>query len=58
MADKLDELYRLREQAALGGGPERIKKHKEKGLLTARERIELFLDRGSFEEFDQFKSHR
>jgi hypothetical protein len=34
MADKLDELYRLREQAALGGGPERIKKHKEKGLLT------------------------
>jgi propionyl-CoA carboxylase beta chain len=58
MADKLDELYRLREQAALGGGPERIKKHKEKGRLTARERIELFLDRGSFEEFDMFKSHR
>lgn len=58
MTDKLDALNRLREQAALGGGPERIKKHKEKGRLTARERIELFLDKGSFEEFDTFKAHR
>jgi methylmalonyl-CoA decarboxylase subunit alpha len=58
MADKLDELRKLREQASIGGGLERIKKHKEKGRLTARERVELFLDTGSFEEFDQFKSHR
>ncbi|NLA74810.1 MAG: acyl-CoA carboxylase subunit beta, partial [Deltaproteobacteria bacterium] len=58
MADKLDELNRLREQAVLGGGIERIKKHKEKGRLTARERVGLFLDRGSFEEFDTFKTHR
>jgi methylmalonyl-CoA decarboxylase subunit alpha len=58
MADKLDELRKLREQASIGGGLERIKKHKEKGRLTARERIEFFLDKGSFEEFDQFKSHR
>ena len=58
MTDKLKELNRLREQAALGGGPDRIKKHKAKGKLTARERIELFLDKGSFEEFDTFKTHR
>ena len=58
MTDKMNELMRLREQAALGGGPDRIKKHKAKGKLTARERIELFLDKGSFEEFDTFKTHR
>lgn len=58
MTDKIKELKRLREQAALGGGPERIKKHKAKGKLTARERIELFVDKGSFEEFDTFKTHR
>ena len=58
MTDRIDELHKLREQAALGGGIERIKKHKAKGRLTARERIGLFLDEGSFEEFDTFKTHR
>lgn len=58
MTDKLDELKKLREEAALGGGSERIQRHKAKGKLTARERIELFLDKGSFEEFDMFKTHR
>lgn len=58
MTDKLNELKKLREQAALGGGSERIQKHKAKGKLTARERIELLLDKGSFEEFDMFKTHR
>ena len=58
MTDKMNELMRLREQAALGGGPDRIRKHKAKGKLTARERIEFFLDKGSFEEFDTFKTHR
>jgi propionyl-CoA carboxylase beta chain len=58
MTDKLDELKNLREQAVLGGGIERIQRHKAKGKLTARERIELFLDKDSFEEFDMFKTHR
>lgn len=58
MTDKLNKLMKLREQAALGGGADRIRKHKSKGKLTARERIELFVDKGSFEEFDTFKTHR
>lgn len=58
MTDKLDDLNRLRELAMLGGGRERIERHKAKGRLTARERIELFVDKGSFEEFDMFKTHR
>jgi acetyl-CoA carboxylase carboxyltransferase component len=58
MTEKIEELKRLREQATLGGGADRIKKHKAKGKLTARERIELFVDKGSFEEFDTFKTHR
>jgi acetyl-CoA carboxylase carboxyltransferase component len=58
MADKLEELERLREQATLGGGKDRIDRHKAKGRMTARERIDLLLDKGSFEEFDMFKTHR
>jgi len=58
MTDKLNELKKLREQAALGGGADRIQRHKAKGKLTARERIDLFVDKGSFEEFDMFKTHR
>jgi len=45
-------------QAELGGGPERIAKQKAGGKMTARERIEFFLDDGSFEEFDKFVVHR
>lgn len=55
---KIAELLRKREQARLGGGPERIKQQHEKGKLTARERLEILLDEGSFEEFDMFVSHR
>ena len=55
---KVNELVKLREKAQEGGGAERIKKHHAKGKKTARERIELLLDEGSFEEFDMFKTHR
>jgi len=44
--------------AEAGGGAERVQKQHEAGRLTARERIERFLDRGSFVEIDKFKTHR
>jgi propionyl-CoA carboxylase beta chain len=56
--DQLEHLKKLREEARLGGGQQRIDKHHEKGQMTARERIDLLLDKGSFEEFDLFKTHR
>ncbi|MCP4567462.1 MAG: acyl-CoA carboxylase subunit beta [FCB group bacterium] len=55
---KLKELEARREKARLGGGQKRIDAQHEKGKLTARERLELFLDKGSFEEFDMFVAHR
>jgi methylmalonyl-CoA decarboxylase subunit alpha len=55
---KIEELLSLREKAKLGGGQRRIDAQHKKGKLTARERIELLLDEGSFEEFDMFVSHR
>jgi len=55
---KLKELLERRNQAKLGGGENRIDKQHEKGKLTARERIDLLLDDGSFEEFDMFVTHR
>jgi len=58
MKDKIDKLSRLKEEAKLGGGEERIKSQHEKGKLTARERIELLVDEGSFEEVDMFVKHR
>lgn len=58
MEDKLDTLRSMRQKASEGGGVERIKKHHAKGRNTARERIEMLLDEGSFEEFDMFKTHR
>lgn len=56
--DKIKLLLDKREQAKLGGGQKRIDAQHKKGKLTARERIELLLDEGSFEEFDMFVSHR
>lgn len=56
--EKIKELIDLREKAKLGGGEKRIEAQHKKGKLTARERIELLLDEGSFEEFDMFVSHR
>ncbi|MBT4286731.1 MAG: acyl-CoA carboxylase subunit beta [Deltaproteobacteria bacterium] len=58
MKEKVDELMQLREKAMQGGGIERIEKQHAKGKSTARERLELLLDDGSFEEFDMFKAHR
>jgi methylmalonyl-CoA decarboxylase subunit alpha len=55
---RLDELRDLRQKALLGGGEKRIQDQHNKGKLTARERIHLLLDEGSFEEFDMFVSHR
>jgi propionyl-CoA carboxylase beta chain len=55
---KIELLKEKSRQAELGGGPERIAKQKAAGKLTARERIEFFLDDGSFEEFDKFVVHR
>jgi len=55
---KLHELEAKRQEARLGGGEKRIESQHAKGKLTARERIELFLDKGSFEEFDMFVAHR
>ncbi len=50
----LDELEKRRDQARLGGGEKRIAAQHAKGKLTARERIDLLLDEGSFEEYDMF----
>ena len=58
MQEKINELLELRTKARLGGGEKRIAKQHEQGKFTARERILLFLDEGSFEEFDMFVTHR
>jgi propionyl-CoA carboxylase beta chain len=58
MKDKVEELKKLREKAKLGGGKARIKAQHDKGKLTARERIELLVDEGSFDEIDAFVKHR
>jgi propionyl-CoA carboxylase beta chain len=53
-----DVLADLERRAGLGGGEERVKKQREAGKLTARERIDALFDRGSFEEIDKFVTHR
>ena len=58
MQTVLRDLQRRRAEARLGGGQRRIDAQHAKGKLTARERIELLLDEGSFEEFDMFVQHR
>ena len=54
----IKSLVELRAKARLGGGEKAIEKQHAKGKLTARERIDLLLDKGSFEEMDMFKLHR
>src|SRR3990172_4845243 len=56
--DRLDELQRRKEQAALGGGLRRIEAQHARGKMTARERIEQLVDPGTFEEFDSLVIHR
>jgi acetyl-CoA/propionyl-CoA carboxylase carboxyl transferase subunit len=57
MDERIEELRQLREEAHKGGGEERVEKQHGKGKLTARERIDYFLDDGTFTEFDQFRTH-
>ena len=56
--EKVKELIELRAQARLGGGEKAIEKQHAKGKYTARERIAMLLDEGSFEEMDMFVKHR
>jgi propionyl-CoA carboxylase beta chain len=58
MKDILEQLEDRREGARLGGGQNRIDAQHGRGKLTARERVDLLLDEGSFEEFDMFVTHR
>ncbi|MBP9979228.1 MAG: acyl-CoA carboxylase subunit beta, partial [Bacteroidales bacterium] len=56
--EQVKALIQLREKARLGGGQKRIDSQHQKGKFTARERISMLLDEGSFEEFDMFVTHR
>lgn len=56
--NSIEYLHTLQEQALLGGGQQRIDDQHKKGKLTARERVDILLDEGSFEEMDMFVEHR
>ncbi len=56
--EKIKELVAKREAARLGGGEKAIEKQHARGKYTARERIEMLVDKDSFEEYDMFKLHR
>jgi len=58
MTTEIKHLDKIRSKALLGGGKKRIQKQHEKGKLTARERLDILLDRGSFSELDMFVQHR
>ena len=58
MRSILEQLEDKRAEARLGGGPRRIDAQHSKGKLTARERLDVLFDEGSFEEYDTFKTHR
>jgi len=55
---KIEELRKLKTESHQGGGTERIQVQHERGRLTARERIDLVIDKGSFREIDAFVTHR
>jgi len=58
MQKKIEDLLKKKENTKFGGGPDKIKIQHDKKKLTARERIELLVDEGSFEEIDMFVKHR
>lgn len=58
MQKKIDELEKRNEKALAGGGPDKLAKHKQGGRLSARERVEVLMDPGSFVEMDRFVTHR
>jgi acetyl-CoA carboxylase carboxyltransferase component len=57
-SDKIDELRSKRDESRAGGGAERIQRQHESGRNTARERLDILLDPGSFRELDAFAKHR
>jgi propionyl-CoA carboxylase beta chain len=56
--ENIERIHALSRQAELGGGEDRLKRQREGGRMTARERVEFLLDSGSFVELDKFKTHR
>ncbi|MCH8525033.1 MAG: acyl-CoA carboxylase subunit beta [Balneolales bacterium] len=58
LQEKFNALEEMRMKSQAGGGPERVKKQHDSGKLTARERINILLDKGSFEEIGAFVQHR
>jgi len=58
MTDRFAELNRRDEEALAGAGEERVRKQHDAGKLTARERVDVLLDPGTFQEFDRFVVHR
>ncbi len=58
LKENIDRIRELSRQAELGGGEDRQRRQREAGRMTARERVEFLLDRGSFVELDKFKTHR
>ena len=56
--NKLEELKKIKQEAMLGGGAKRLEAQHKRGKLTARERINLLLDKGTFEEMDMFVRHQ
>src|SRR5437588_4092142 len=58
LRENLDRIQELSREAELGGGEDRQRRQRESGRMTARERVEFLLDRGSFIELDKFKTHR
>ena len=58
MKEKIEELKAKEAEAAMGGGEKRIESQHGKGKLTARERVALLMDEGSFEEIGMFVTHR
>jgi propionyl-CoA carboxylase beta chain len=58
LKENIERIYELSRQAEAAGGEDKLKRQRESGRLTARERVEFLLDRGSFVELDKFKTHR
>ena len=56
--EKIEKLLEKRDEALAGGGQKAIDAQHSKGKYTARERIEMLLDEGSFEEIDMYVTHR
>src|SRR6187402_2371383 len=57
-SDRIEQLAQRNRAAEMGGGKDRLDRQKAEGKLTARERVEVLLDKDSFEEFDKFIKHR